>query len=419
MAKAVEVHDGAIDATVRPPGSKSLTIRALACAALSNGQSTLLQPLDSEDTVAAREAFRNLGVSIEEQDGAWVIDGVGKGFRAPDAPLDAGASGLTARILLGIAPLIPGETVLVGRDRLPQRPFGGLVESLRTQGVTVGSADGRMPLTVSGSGQIRGGAVSVDVSDSTQFATALMIAAAHANSETSVTVEGLVGSDGYLDLTADVMADFGVDVSRDGGTVHVPNTGYRANPALAIEADASAAVYPMLAAALCGGRVDIEGLGMESRQPDFKIGSVLARMGCTVVRTPDMTSVFGPGSGLRGVDIDLSGSPDGALAIAAAAVVAKGPSHLHGLGSLRHKESDRLEALATEINRLGAVADIEDDTLVITPGEISPTTIKTYSDHRMAMSFAMLGLVADSIEIEDPDVVNKTWPGFWSMLEAL
>lgn len=418
MARAVNVHDGAIDATVRPPGSKSATIRALACASLSDGRSTLLQPLESEDTVAAREAFRSLGVSIEEHEGSWVVHGVSKGLRASGEPLDCGASGLTARILLALAPLIPGDTVLVGRDRLPLRPFGALVDALQAQGVPVQSENGLMPLTVSGLGQIRGGEVSVNLSESTQFATALMIAAAHADTATDLRVSGLAGSAGYLDLTSDMMAAFRVEVLRIDDVVHIPNSGYRA-AMVEIEADASAAVYPMLAAALTGGRVDIEGLGLKSNQPDFEIASVLDRMGCTVVRTPDATRIFGPDSGLEGIDVDLSNSPDGALGIAVAAVVAKGPSHLRGLGSLRHKESDRLKALATEITRLGAGAVIDEDTLVITPGEVSPTAIETYSDHRMAMSFAMLGLVVDGIEIEDPDVVNKTWPGFWSMLDAL
>jgi 3-phosphoshikimate 1-carboxyvinyltransferase len=175
----------------------------------------------------------------------------------------------------------------------------------------------------------------------------------------------------------------------------------------------------MVAAAITGGRVTIEGLGSESRQPDLEVARVLEEMGCVVTQTGDETTLEGTPDGLHPVDIDLSGSPDGSLAIAVAALFADGPSRLRGLGSLRHKESDRLAALSTEMTRLGADVAVDGDELHITPGILRPARVQTYGDHRVAMSFALAGLRVPGIEIADPDVVAKTWPSFWEMLTGI
>ncbi len=239
-----------------------------------------------------------------------------------------------------------------------------------------------------------------------------------AASPLTIEIAGLSGATGYLDLTLGIMDAFGVKASMGGGSMSVPNTGYR--PAtVAIEADASAAVYPMVAAALVGGTVTVEGLGKSSSQPDMRVAGVLEQMGCDVQMDDKSTTVSSSGDLLNAIDVDLSGCPDGALAVAVACLGAVGRSRLRGLGSLRHKESDRLNALATELSRLGARVDIKGNDLEIRPGRISPAVIKTYSDHRMAMSFAVLGLAWQGIEIADPQVVSKTWPGFWEMLADL
>jgi 3-phosphoshikimate 1-carboxyvinyltransferase len=248
--------------------------------------------------------------------------------------------------------------------------------------------------------------------------TALLLAAPLAEANTSIVIEGLIGSRGYLDLTLDTMRAFGATVETDGDTFHVDNSGY-GGTAYEVEPDASAAVYPMLAAAMTGGRVAIEGLGLHSKQPDYAIIRCLEAMGCRVEASEDTTTITGPTDYLNPIDVDLSGSPDGALAVAVGCVRGSGPSRIRGLESLRYKESDRLLALATEINRVGGSATIEDSTLSIIPGSVRPTDVETYADHRVAMSFALLGLVAPGIRIQHPEVVNKTWPGFWEMLESL
>ena len=420
MAEFREVHPKKrpIDSVVRPPGSKSLTIRALACAALADGRSRLRSPLDSEDTLAARDAFRLLGVNVSENDEGWDVDGSNGMLVGPLDPIDAGASGLTARIVLGLAPLVSGALTVTGRDRLPGRPMDGILDVLAVQGVSVVSEGGYLPITLDArSAQVLGRLV-VDASKSTQFVTAALLPAPVAEIPIVVVAEELSGSRGYLGLTVDVMRAFGADVEVSGNEFAVEAGGYRGVD-YEVEPDASAAVYPMVAAAIAGGRVVVEGLGQKSHQPDYGIASILEKMGCRVERAVGSTTVIGPPVRLEPIDEDLSGSPDGALAVAVACLRASGSSRIRGLESLRYKESNRLSALATEINRTGGSAEIEGASLLIRPGNISHVQFETYSDHRMAMSLALLGLVSDGVSIGDPNVVAKTWPDFWKMLDQL
>jgi 3-phosphoshikimate 1-carboxyvinyltransferase len=416
--RAINPVSAPVDATIRPPGSKSETIRALVVAALADGLSTLRRPLDSEDTRFARHALGRLGVEIEPKSVEWLVHGsAGRLSRSHD-PVDAGASGLTARALIALAPLVDGPTTVVGRDRLPERPMAGLVEALSTLGVEASSDEGGLPVTVHGTGTLPGGTVAVESHETTQFATALLMAAPLATDPLLIVPLGLKGSHRYLDITLTTMTMFGGEVEQEGQSYRVTPSGYTAT-ALEIEADASAAVYPMVAAAITGGRVTIDGLGSRSIQPDMEVARVLGAMGCAVERSETGTTIDARGRHLEPVDVDLSGSPDGALAVAVAALFASGSSRLRGLGSLRFKESDRLSAMANEVNRLGAHAQIEGTDLVITPAELGPTRIESYGDHRIAMSFALIGLAVPGIEVTGPQVVAKTWPGFWDMLDGL
>jgi 3-phosphoshikimate 1-carboxyvinyltransferase len=407
-----------VEAVIRPPGSKSQTIRALVAAALAKGRSRLERPLESEDTTFARRALEQLGVEIDAEEGRWAIEGSAGALHPAPGPIDAGASGLTARAMIAVAALVDGRTTVVGRDRLPERPMGGLVEALRGLGVEAADTGGRLPVTVVGTGALPGGTVEVASHQTTQFATALLMAAPLAEAPLHIVPSGLEGSHRYLDVTLDTMRRFGARVDRtDRGYQGFP-TGYTSIH-LVVEPDASAAVYPMVAAAISGGRVTIDGLGSRSIQPDLGVAGVLAMMGCDVEQSETAITVDARGRRLQPIDVDLSGSPDGSLAVAVAALFAEGPSRLRGLGSLRYKESDRLSAMANEIARLGAGARVEGTELVITPAAMTPARIETYGDHRMAMSFALVGLGVPGIEIADPEVVAKTWPGYWDMLDGL
>ena len=416
--RAVAPAAGPIDASVRPPGSKSQTIRALVISALAEGESLLRGSLEADDTRAARDALGLLGVEIVDSGDSWRVSGSGGHLRVSNVPVDVGASGLTARSVIAIASLVEGTTTVVGRDRLPERPMGGLVDALNTLGVEANSVDGHLPVTVDGGGALPGGSVTVASHETSQFATALLLVAPLAQSELVIIPAGLEGSQRYLEITIGMMGAFDAIVESVGPQYRVGSRGYRGADVV-IEPDASAAIYPMIAAAITGGRVTIEGLGSESLQPDLEIARVLEQMGCVVRQTGNETTVEGNPNGLLPVDVDLSGSPDGSLAVAVAALFADGPSRLRGLGSLRHKESDRLAALSAEMTRLGAHVEVDGEELHITPGIVRPARVQTYGDHRVAMSFAVAGLRVPGIEIADPDVVTKTWPSYWEMLAGM
>ena len=386
--------------------------------ALAEGESLLRGPLEAEDTRAARDALGLLGVEIADSSDGWRVSGSAGHLLASNIPVDAGASGLTARSAIAVASLVEGTTTVVGRDRLPERPMGGLVDALNALGVEATSVDGHLPVTIGGAGAIPGGSVTVASHETSQFASALLLVAPLAQDELVVVPDGLEGSQRYLEITVAMMEVFDAVVESVGEEYRVESGGYRGTDVV-IEPDASAAVYPMVAAAITGGRVTIEGLGSKSLQPDLEIARVLEQMGCVVRQTGNETTVEGTADGLHPVDVDLSGSPDGSLAVAVAALFADGPSRLRGLGSLRLKESDRLAALATEMTRLGADVAVDGDELHISPGIQRPARVQSHGDHRVAMSFAIAGLRVPGIEIADPDVVAKTWPSFWKMLAGI
>ncbi len=403
--------------TVRPPGSKSLTNRALVVASLARPAASRLEgALDAEDTVAMRRALRHLGVLIDDNEDPWLVLGTGGDLRPSGEVVDVGASGTTARFVTAVAALARDTTVIDGTARMRERPIGPLIAALETMGATVASAGGYPPVRVGG-GQLTGGRVTVESSLSSQFASAVMMIAPLADAPVEIVLEGKVASATYLEGTVDIMRAFGADVSATSSGYLVEATGYH-KAHIQIEADASAAVYPAVAAAITGGRVVIEGIPAHSTQPDLAVLDVLGAMGCDIERAAGSITITGP-SQLRPVDVDLSGSPDGALAVAVAALFASGPSRLAGLSTLRLKETDRLAALETELRRVGAEVTIEADVLTVRPGRLNAAEIETYDDHRMAMSMALVGLVVAGVTIRHPATVAKTWPGYFDMFSLL
>ncbi|MFV1961350.1 MAG: 3-phosphoshikimate 1-carboxyvinyltransferase [Acidimicrobiia bacterium] len=407
-----------VDGAVRPPGSKSATIRALAVAALADGRSHIYGALRADDTVAMIGVLRSFGISVDDRGEPWAIDGTGGRLQAPDAPLDVLESGLTARIAMVLASLAEGATVVDGRGHLHQRPIDALVRTLTDQGVQVTTTGGFLPATIHGRGGLWGGEMTVDCSKSSQFATAILIAAPSTSEPTTLRVEGLEGSFGYLALTLQVMDAFGADVSRTFTGFEVANNGYQSTDYV-VEPDASSAVYPMVAAAITGGRVELEGLTFDSEHPDLLVARRLGEMGCAISEENQSLVVDGNGVSLKGIETDMSAAPDGALALVVACLFADGVSRIGGLASLRFKESDRLSAISGELSGLGGSVSVEDDCLVIRPTALAGATIDPHGDHRIAMSCALVGLRVEGVSVSDPDVVNKTWPGYWEMLEKL
>ncbi|MGF1666940.1 MAG: 3-phosphoshikimate 1-carboxyvinyltransferase [Acidimicrobiia bacterium] len=419
MTRSVTPIDHPVQAVVRPPGSKSFTNRALIVSALaSGGASRLTDPLEADDTVAMRECLRGLGVLIDDVDDPWLVLGTGGRLTAPESPLDARASGTTARFVTAAAVLADGPVTIDGTARMRQRPMAHLLDALTVLGANVTSNGGYPPVTITPA-PMHGGEVTIDGTASSQFVSALLMLAPMLDATTTIRLAGgEVVSRPYLTSTLEVMEAFGAQVEDLGDAFQVAPTGYR-KAHYDIEADASAAAYPLVAAAITGGVVSIEGIPASSTQADLALVDVLETMGCTVERGATRIVLAATGRSLRGVDVDMNLAPDAVLALAVACLFSDGPSRIRNVGNLRIKETDRLLALETEIRRLGAGALVEGDDLLITPGPLHGAAIETYDDHRMAMSFALAGLRVPGVNIIDPGCVAKTWPSFFDVLDQM
>jgi 3-phosphoshikimate 1-carboxyvinyltransferase len=421
--RPVEPVDGPLDVTVRVPGSKSLTNRALVCAALAGGTSWLTGALLADDTEAMMSCLRRLGadVDVDVVGEDNTIEVVGVGGNLPEGPLDLDVrlSGTTARFLLPVLGIGPGPYRLDGASPLRARPMEHGLAALQALGVEIDhrGSPGHLPVVVHG--YVTGAEVEVAGSLSSQFVSGLMLAAPCYHDGLSIRVTGDLVSAPYVELTAQVMRIFGAAPTEiANGRLAVAGEGYRPVTPFAIEPDASSASYFFAAAAIVGGRVRVDGLGSASGQGDLGFVDVLGQMGAEVERGADFTEVRGNGE-LRGIDVDLAELPDMAQTLAAVAVFADGPTTVRGVGFIRHHETDRIAAVVAELRRCGIRAEETEDGFVVQPGAPAPATIETYDDHRMAMSFALLGLRTPGIRIADPGCVAKTFPGYWDALDQL
>ena len=404
--------------TVRVPGSKSHTNRALVCAALAAGTSSLDGILLADDTEAMIALLIELGIEVQLVRDAPAATVVGVDGKIPPhaGVLNARQSGTTSRFVLPMLALGHGRYVLDGHEQMRARPFGDLLGALETLGARIEGST--LPLTVVGGGRLTGGAVRVPGAVSSQFLSGLLLSAPYANDPVDIEIVGELVSKPYVDLTLATMASFGVEVDRDGyNRFAVPAEGYRAAD-LSIEPDASAASYFFAAAAVTGGTVRVAGLGSSTMQGDLRFVDVLEQMGAEVIRSSDATEVRGTGT-LRGIEVDMSDISDTAQTLAAIAPFADGPVRVTGIDFIRRKETDRIAATVTELRRLGVEATEDVDGFTVWPGQPHPAAVHTYNDHRMAMSFAVLGLIVPGTEILDPRCVDKTFPTFFETLESL
>jgi 3-phosphoshikimate 1-carboxyvinyltransferase len=415
MVAVIEPVRGPIDATVVPPGSKSITNRALVAAALATGRSTLRGVLVADDTEAMVDCLRRLGITVDAAGDRLTVGGAGGRIPAAAADLDVRQSGTTARFVAPVAALGHGRYTLDGAPRMRERPMADLVEALRSLGATV-SGD-HLPLTSTADG-LAGGSALVAADASSQFASGLLLSAPAMAGGLRLRLLSVPVSRPYLELTADVMRAFGATViSDDDRSFTVAPGGYRATT-YAVEPDASAASYFFAAAAICGGTVRVPGLGRRSRQGDVRFVDLLARMGATVEQTDDETVVTGAAP-LHGIEVDMADLSDTASTLAVVAAFASTPTRVTGIGFIRAKESDRVGGVVRELRRLGVDAVEEADGFVVRPGAFRPARVRTYDDHRMAMSFALVGLRLPGVEIEDPACVAKTFPDFFQALAGL
>jgi 3-phosphoshikimate 1-carboxyvinyltransferase len=411
---------GPLDAVLRAVPSKSVTHRALVAAALANGESTLRHPLDADDTRATRDALVALGVTIRAANDGWVVHGCG-GRIPGGGSLSLGESGTTMRLLAAVAALGAVPSRLDGAPRLRERPLGELASALERLGASIhpDPETGGLPLTAGGS-PVRGGAVSLLGSRSSQFASALLLIAPRLKEGLDLTIEPPAVSLPYVQLTADVLTAFGVRVMRVSELRWRVASGAFAGRDYPIEGDHSSASYFLAAAAVLGGRVRIHGLLSESAQPDARLGAILRDLGCRVDAGSGWVEVEGSGR-IPSFDLELVDAPDLVPTLAVLALFAEGRCVLRGLAHLRHKESDRLELLARNLRTLGRHATALEDRLVVEspPPCLGGGRISTASDHRIAMAFAIAGMRIEGVAVEEPACVAKSNPGFWTQLAEL
>ena len=415
--------DGPVSAIVRVPGSKSATNRALVLAALASGPSVIRQALHARDTRLMAEALTHLGVGIAEtgRDSVGNVDwAVTPRPLLGPATIDVGLAGTVMRFLPPLAALATGRIDFDGDPRARERPLGPMLDALRDLGVTVTDAQGCLPVTIVGTGSVRGGSVDIDASASSQFVSGLLLSAARFDEGLTLRHTGRsLPSLPHIAMTLHMLAEHGVhaDFDADRATWHLaPATLLPRDRA--IEPDLSNA-GPFLAAALAtAGRVTVPGWPRHTTQAGDDLRGLLAQMGAHVHLDDTGLTVTGSGE-IRGIDADLGQVGELTPVIAALAALAASPSHLTGIGHLRGHETDRLAALAEMLGAFGAHVDASAHALRITPGALHGATVSSYGDHRMATAAAVIGLVVPGVRIEDIGTTGKTLPDFPGMWHAM
>jgi 3-phosphoshikimate 1-carboxyvinyltransferase len=411
------VPAGPVALRLAAPASKSVTNRALLCAALADGASRLAGAAPGDDAEAMAAALSLLGARVDRS--SWTVTGTGGRLASPTRPLDARLSGTAMRFLAAAATLTPAGATVTGQAPLLRRPVGPLVAALRALGAEVADQGGRPPVTAAGGG-LDGGRATVDAALSSQFASAVLLVAPYARRTVVLTAERL-GAAAYVALTAELMGRFGAVVAPAGPAAWRVEAGhpYRATD-LPVEYDASAAAHLLALAAATGGQVTVANATPGTLQPDAAVGDLLAAMGATVTRHGQELTARGP-EVLGPVDADLAGMPDQVTTVAALAALARGRSRLRGVAVTRGHETDRLAALAAELAKLGVAVTELPDGLVIDgagPDRLRPARLATWGDHRMAMALAAVAARVPGVVLEDPGCVAKTYPGFWDDLAA-
>ena len=405
--------------TVSVPGSKSYTHRILIAAALSNGTCRIENPLDSEDTRLTRAGLRRMGVSMEEKEDGILVLGTDGRLRHDAEPIYLGNSGTSMRLLTGVAALGSGICTLTGTDRMHQRPIQDLLDALNLLGVDAYSKnqDGCPPVVIPG-GRITGDFTRIKGSVSSQFLSSLLLIAPKTGKGFTIEVTSGLVSKPYVDMTIDIMNQMGVRLERNGyDFFKIPGNQQYQTGNYFVEPDCSQAGYFWAMAAVTGNRIKVKGISRTTRQGDVRFAEVLKQMGCEVEYEADGIAVTG--KPLNGIEVDMADMPDIVPTLGVTAAFAEGTTVIKNVAHLKEKESNRLAATATELNRIGIRAEVRNNGLVIEGGTPHGGQIKTYDDHRMAMSFAIAGLMVPGIRIEDEHCVEKSFPDFWKVFDQL
>jgi len=409
-----------VKARIRLPGSKSITHRALLMAALARGESRIDGGLDAEDTRWTAGALEKLGVKILFEGDSWRVTPPARRWDPPGGPLFLGASGTSMRLVAAVAAAGEGRFVLDGAPRLRERPLGPVLDALKSLGVEHRclEKEGYPPVEISSRG-LAGGRVRVDARESSQFLSALLVAAPCAAREMRVEWEEPAASFPYVKMTLAMMERWGIPFRRPASnvvTVPAPRD-YRALR-YRVEGDASSASYFWAAAALTGGEVFTYPLPSDSLQGDSRFLEVLEEMGCKVRWEGNGVRVRGADA-LRPLDIDMNAMPDMVPTLAVLAAFARGETRIGNVAHLRIKESDRLRVTASELAKLGVDAEELPDGLVVRGGEVRGAAVEAHDDHRIAMAFAVAGLKAPGMEIRGAEAVSKSFPSFWDLFQGL
>jgi 3-phosphoshikimate 1-carboxyvinyltransferase len=412
---------GALKAVVSVPGSKSITNRALVLAALGAKQRLrLVGALRSEDTDVMVESLRRLGFNVQAADDEIAVLHSDETEVASEAELYVANSGTSMRFLTAMVALFPGRYRIDGNERMRQRPILELLDGLQQLGVDAVSEmnNGCPPVVVKSTGLI-GRRIQINADRSSQFLSALLLVSPFANGLMRIEVPGQVVSEPYVALTIAMLRQFGYECETLPGTIYrvAGDQPRKLDGDFQIEPDASAASYFFAAAAITGGAVTVTGLSRQSLQGDIRFVSLLEQMGCRVEECESGITVHG--RPLRGIDVDMNDISDTVMSLGVVACFADGPTTIQNVAHIRHKETDRIAALAVELQRIGAGIEEFADGLRITPRKLHGAEITTYNDHRMAMSLALAGLKTPGIVIKDPGCVAKTYPGFWDDFEKL
>ncbi len=413
---------------IQIPGSKSLSNRILLLAALAKGETKITNLLDSDDIRHMLDALKSLGVNYQLSDDGTccTVQGVaGPLSIASEMPLSAdlflGNAGTAMRPLTAALCLGKGEYLLHGEPRMHERPIGDLVSALRQLGADVEyqGEENYPPLKIKANG-IQGGEVSIKGNISSQFLTAILMSAPLAQNDLTIHVDGELVSKPYIDITLHVMQQFGVQVENNNYQSFIVKgqQTYVSPGEIMVEGDASSASYFLAAAAIAGGTIKVHGIGTDSVQGDVKFAEVLAAMGANISYGP--TWVQASKGELNGVDLDMNHIPDAAMTIATTALFAKGPTRIRNIYNWRVKETDRLNAMATELRKLGATVEEGEDYIYVEPlAEVQHAAIDTYNDHRIAMCFSLVAFSNSQVTINDPGCTSKTFPTYFDLFEKV
>lgn len=406
-----------VDAVIEAPPSKSYTQRALIVASLADEKSVIKNPLFSDDTSYMVSALKQFGIKIEKKGKDLIVYGTRGILKSPQKNIFTGNAGTTMRFLTAFAALANGEAIISGDKRMQQRPIQDLLDALSQLGVKSESDNGYPPVKIFG-GSFNGGNAKLKGSISSQYLSSILMCAPYAKKGVTIDVTGNLTSKPYVDITLDVMGNFGINVkNKNYKKLIIKNNKKYKSRDYKIEGDASSASYFFAAAAVAKGKVRVKNINPSTKQGDIGFVHILKKMGCGVRKGRDFIEVRG--GNLKSVDVDMNSMPDAVPTLAVTSVFAESTTTIRNVANLRCKETDRLKALAFELRKIGANVEELQDCLKIKRRRLQKAIIETYNDHRMAMGFAVAGLAINGIRIKNPKCVAKSFPDFWEKFNEL